>query len=344
MTDSLNFTELLDAYPGAAIVADPVGSLQYCNAAARELFDCDIPRMADIALATKTETRSIERLIKEAAQEARPVIFSGIPNNGYARQITLVATPIIRNEQVKSVVCHVKTSSKRGRFDEIRRDFVANVSHELKTPITGIRLLAEALASTLSKTDTDEDTLYLSRRLEMEARRLASLVADLLDLSKLETAHASKEAVSLTNVAREVSEQFRAAATDKGLELETSFQSRCPKVWADPEQLELLVSNLVDNAIRYTTEGRVNVGVSARNGSVILAVADTGFGIPEADLPRIFERFYRVDKTRSRKTGGTGLGLSIVKHVLSNHKGRIDVQSEVGVGSVFTVKLPAYRR
>lgn len=340
----MNVAELLDAYPGAAIVADALGSLRFCNSAARELFDCDVPKMADIALASKTETRSIERMIKEAAEEARPVTFSGVPSNGYARPITLVATPIIRNEKVKSVVCHVKTSSKRGRFDEIRRDFVANVSHELKTPITGIRLLAEALASTLSKAETDEDTLYLSRRLEMEAKRLANLVADLLDLSKLETGHTSKEAVNFANVVREVSEQYRTTAADKSLELKTSFQSRCPKVWADTEQLELLAGNLVDNAIRYTTEGHVHVSVSAQNSNVIFTVADTGFGIPEADLPRIFERFYRVDKTRSRKTGGTGLGLSIVKHVLSNHKGRIDVKSEVGVGSVFTVKLPAYRR
>lgn len=344
MTESLNVSELLDAYPGAAMVADARGSLQSCNAAARELFDCDVPKMADIVLASKSDNWSIKRMVKEAAEEARLVTFSGVPSNGYARPITLVATPIIRNEKVRSVVCHVKTSSKRGRFDEIRRDFVANVSHELKTPITGIRLLAEALASTLSKAETDEDTLYLSRRLEMEAKRLANLVADLLDLSKLETGHTSKEAVSFTNVAREVSEQYRTAAADKGLELKTSFQSRCPKVWADTEQLELLAGNLVDNAIRYTTEGHVNVSVGAQNSNVIFTVADTGFGIPEADLPRIFERFYRVDKTRSRKTGGTGLGLSIVKHVLSNHKGRIDVQSEVGVGSVFTVKLPAYRR
>jgi signal transduction histidine kinase len=225
------------------------------------------------------------------------------------------------------------------RLDSIRRDFVANASHELKTPAAAIQAAAETIRSAV---DEDPGAVgEFAEQLEREALRMSRIVSDLLDLSRLESGGSTPDEVALDALAHEEVARFDAGARAAGLTLELEAHPG-PRVRGSAKDLALLLRNLVDNAIRYTRPGgSVHVQVGPEGDSMTITVRDTGIGIPTRDLPRIFERFYRVDRARSRETGGTGLGLSIVKHVVDNHGGTIEAQSELGRGTTFTVRLPA---
>lgn len=225
------------------------------------------------------------------------------------------------------------------RLEAVRRDFVANASHELKTPVASIRAAAEILRE--GALDDPPAAARFTEQLERESMRLSRIVSDLLDLSRLETGHEPPERVSLGRLVGEETERLRDEAHAAGvhLEVETDDDAR---IEGSARDLALLVRNLVDNAIGYTPAGgRVDVTVRADPEQVVLEVRDTGIGIPQRDLPRVFERFYRVDRARSRETGGTGLGLAIVKHVAENQGAPVEVTSELGVGTTFTVTFPA---
>ncbi|MET0801323.1 MAG: ATP-binding protein, partial [Actinomycetota bacterium] len=223
-----------------------------------------------------------------------------------------------------------------------RRDFVANASHELKTPAASIQAAAETLRA-VADADPEAVTRFAAQ-LEREARRLSRIVADLLDLSRLEAGSELGEPVRLDVIVREEAERSDDAAREAGVELQVDAARAAPMT-GSARDLSLLVRNLIDNAVRYTPPGgRVDAHVDAGDDGVTLSVADTGVGIPTLELPRVFERFYRVDRARARGTGGTGLGLSIVKHVAENHGGTVSVESELGVGTTFTVRLPASGR
>jgi signal transduction histidine kinase len=238
-----------------------------------------------------------------------------------------------------SVLLVVRDVTEARRVDSIRREFVANASHELKTPAASIQAAAETL-----RTAALEDPAVVPRfaaQLEQEASRLSRIVSDLLDLSRLETGSDLDEEVALDTILRDEGERFETPAREAGVELAVDAMP-VPRIQGSARDLALMVRNLVDNAIRYTRPGGcVKVSLGAVGGHVTLTVADTGLGIPSRDLPRVFERFYRVDRARSRETGGTGLGLSIVKHVAENHGGSVRVESELGAGSTFEVRLPA---
>jgi two-component system phosphate regulon sensor histidine kinase PhoR len=238
-----------------------------------------------------------------------------------------------------TVLLVVRDVTEARRLEAVRRDLVANASHELKTPAASIQAAAETI-----RTAAHEDPTVIPRfaeQLEREAVRLSQIVSDLLDLSRLETGSNLEESLSLDELLREEEPKFRQAAEEASVDLRIDSQL-VPRVRGSARDLSLLVRNLVDNAIRYTKPGgRVDVSVLSDGDEVILSVADTGVGIPTRELPRIFERFYRVDRARSRETGGTGLGLSIVKHVVENHGGTVNVTSELGRGTCFEVRLPA---
>lgn len=237
-----------------------------------------------------------------------------------------------------SVVLVIRDVTETRRLDQVRRDFVANASHELKTPAASIQAAAETI-----RTAALEDPSVIPRfaaQLERESGRLSRIVSDLLDLSRLESGSALDEEVALDAIVRDEGERFEDSASEAGVGLSISA-GHVPRVRGSGRDLALLVRNLVDNAIRYTRPGgRVDVELGLQDGQVVLTVDDTGLGIPARDLPRVFERFYRVDRARSRETGGTGLGLSIVRHVVENHGGRVDVHSELGRGTRFEVHLP----
>nr|MDP9006980.1 ATP-binding protein [Actinomycetota bacterium] len=228
--------------------------------------------------------------------------------------------------------------SERGRLEAMRRDFVANISHELKTPVGAMGLLADTIASE----DDPAVTRRLAHRMTGEALRVGRIIDDLLDLTRIEAEEAPRrEPVGVRTVVDEAVERVRPLSGARHILVDTDEVRPGHWVRADERQLVSAVANLLENACKYSDEGStVEVRSRADGTSVEISVHDHGIGIPERDLERVFERFYRVDRARSRGTGGTGLGLAIVRHVATNHQGQVSVASREGEGSVFTLRLP----
>ncbi|HTU20689.1 MAG TPA: ATP-binding protein [Gemmataceae bacterium] len=241
------------------------------------------------------------------------------------------------------LVLHDTTELRR--LERLRQEFVANVSHELKTPLSVIKVCVETLIDS-AMDDPDHRRQFLEQ-LNSQSNRLHALILDLLSLARIESGEElfDFQAVSVSNVVEACMERHRPRAEAKGQQLEIVPLADAESfvVWADEEALEQILDNLLDNAVKYTPQGgRVTVSWRREGGQVCLEVADTGIGIPPADLPRIFERFYRVDKARSRELGGTGLGLSIVKHLAQAMHGSVRAASRPGQGTTFTVCLPSH--
>lgn len=225
------------------------------------------------------------------------------------------------------------------RLEEVRRDFIANISHELKTPIGAILLLAEALEPA---SDDPEQVLKFAGRLSEEASRLSRITREIIDLSRLQSVDtvASAELVNIDQAIQSAVDQNQVAATANDMTIAVRGSKKV-FVSADETLIVLALHNLIANAIQYSKAGgRVGIGVAVDDGVVEISITDQGVGIPQEDLGRVFERFFRVDQARSRNTGGTGLGLSIVKHVIENHGGDVRVWSQIGHGSTFTIRLP----
>ena len=229
------------------------------------------------------------------------------------------------------------------RLEAVRRDFVANVSHELKTPLTAIKGYVETLLE--GGLDDRENNLRFLRKIETHANRLTALITDLLSLSRIESGEAvsKREAVDVAEVLATSMTRLSPQAEKKGIRFGSRVIETDLKILGDPEALNQIFDNLIDNGIKYTEPGgKVEISLFREDGRVIFEVQDSGVGIPDEDLPRIFERFYRVDKARSRELGGTGLGLSIVRHLTHALSGEVRVRSKPGSGSTFTVTLPAH--
>lgn len=244
-------------------------------------------------------------------------------------------------EDSSGVVLVLYNITNMRRLERVRTDFVANVSHELKTPLTSLQGYVETLLGGAIR--DDEHNVRFLKKIEVQAKRLSSLVSDLLSLARIESTvlSAHVEAVDLREIVTESVNRRRDPIADKQLELTVDLPDTPLLIEAEAEALRQISDNLVDNAISYTREkGTIHVEVRQEEFGAVLRVADTGIGIPEDSLDRIFERFYRVDKGRSRGLGGTGLGLSIVRNLVGRMEGEIRVESELGVGSVFTVILP----
>jgi two-component system, OmpR family, sensor histidine kinase SenX3 len=225
------------------------------------------------------------------------------------------------------------------RTEAMRNDFVANVSHELKTPVGALSLLAEAIEGAA---DDEEAVRRFARRMQKEATRLGALVQDIIELSRLQGADVVQTgtAVDLNSVVAEAVDRNRLTADSKDIQIIVGGKIE-EKIYGDPDLLMTALRNLIDNAIRYAPEhSKVGVGLRFREGLATVSVTDQGPGITAEEQDRIFERFYRIDAARSRQTGGTGLGLSIVKHIISQHGGEVSVWSQPGQGSTFTVRLP----
>jgi two-component system, OmpR family, sensor histidine kinase SenX3 len=241
------------------------------------------------------------------------------------------------------VLLLAEDQTERRRVEEVRRDFVANTSHELKTPVGALALLAETVEDAA---DDPEAVRRFAGRMRQEASRLTNLVQDLITLSRIQAAEPIPDPVpaDLDAVVAEALDRCRMRATVRGIELVAKGTRRL-SVLGDEELLVTALRNLLDNAVAYSPEKTRVVIETRQDGTdaVELSVADQGIGIPERDLERIFERFYRVDPARSRATGGTGLGLAIVKHVTAAHGGIVTVKSKEGAGSTFTLRLPARR-
>lgn len=233
--------------------------------------------------------------------------------------------------------------SEMRRLDAIRRDFVANVSHELKTPIGALSILSEAVQEAA---DDQAAVAKFAARMQSEAKRLSDLVQEIINLSRLQDGDPLKDGkvFGLRGAIEEAIDQTQLSAEQKNIKIIFNFQfdfGDDVSMIGRADQIIMAVHNLVENAVNYSPENtRVVVSLRQKDDLIEISVSDQGIGIPEKDLERIFERFYRVDAARSRETGGTGLGLSIVKHVASNHGGDVSVWSVEGAGSTFTIRLP----
>ena len=255
---------------------------------------------------------------------------------GPPRKVVAVsATPL----STGGAVAMVEDITERSLVDAVRTDFVANISHELKTPVGALAVLAEALSA-----EDDLDVIHrLSGKMVDEALRVGRTIDDLLELSRIELGgEAVKDAVSVSMVIAEAVDRARPLSERRAIDVAAVEASDRMKVLGDRRQLVSALGNLVENAVKYSERGS-KVEVSARSDGqwVEFKVRDYGLGIPTRDLDRIFERFYRVDRARSRETGGTGLGLAIVRHVATNHGGEVSVTSVEGEGSTFVLKVPA---
>jgi len=315
--------------------------IRFANRAASGLFRAPATgwrdqRIAEVGL-PESVAAAIDGTIGPQA-EPSSVVCGPDPQGRHLRVTVLPLNPDERSQRALVAITDV---TERIRTDSMRRDFVANASHELKTPTSAIHLLAEAAATAASDGDA-EQAVEFARQISAESTRLNRLVGDLLDLSRLEGA---PEPGSVSDVRDAVSNALlahRVPATQRGLELKFDDDAAGVDAYvlADPTDLAVALDNLLDNAIKYTEAGGVTVKLTIDDASAIIAVSDSGMGIPAEDLPRIFERFYRVDRARSRESGGTGLGLSLVRHVVERSNGSISVDSELGRGTTFTLTLP----
>lgn len=316
-----------DAMHDGVLLFDGSGQLVYTNEASERHL---VRRPASIA----------QLFPAAAAEAAAAVAASGEPEvvevetASPPRWLRFAATPAGDG----GVLVVVSDETEARRIETIRRDFVVNASHELKTPAASIQAAAEMLREALH--DDPEAVPRFAGTLEHEAARLSRIVADLLDLSRLEAGGAVDETVRLDSLVAEEARRFEERAREAQLTLDVRTDP-VPTLHGSERDLALLVDNLIDNAIRYTPAGgNVDVSVSGSDGGILLRVADTGIGIPQRDLSRVLERFYRVDQGRSRRSGGTGLGLSIVRHVAENHGGSVSLSSELGRGTTVDVTLP----
>ena len=317
----------------AVVLIDPDGRVDYANPRAKDILHGHV-----LDLSRRLLQPDLERLIARAREVmllATEDVVLYVPGPRHARAL---AIPFADG----SIALLLSDLEESRRLDQVRRDFVANVSHELKTPVAGIRALAETAATAFSADDLTTARRFIER-LGTEATRLSGLVSDLLDLSRVEVGQELQTAsVPLAPLLSEAADRARPVAEVKGIDVDVV--SPDVVIEADASQLAMAVKNLVDNAVRYSEGGRVHIASECRPGWIAVTVTDQGIGIPSSEIPRIFERFYRVDKARSRATGGTGLGLAIVRHVAENHGGRVEVASELGSGSTFTLLLPVAKQ
>ena len=284
--------------------------------------------------------KSIVAVINEARAEGQPVsrsleIPSGRFADGQSLSLHVRAAPL----GVKYMLLLVDDHTDEERLNSVRRDFIANVSHELKTPVGAIALLADAIQAA---EDDLERVRGFTKRIHHEAERLGSMTKEIIDLTRIQAENPldDPDLVPIAEVIEEAVDANRVAAEAKQIRISARVIDQAT-VLGDRAMLTMAVKNLVDNAIVYSAEGtHVGVGVRTEGELVEVSVTDKGVGIDVADQQRVFERFYRVDPARSRRTGGSGLGLSIVKHVVQSHRGTVSLWSKPGQGSTFTIRLP----
>jgi two-component system phosphate regulon sensor histidine kinase PhoR len=249
------------------------------------------------------------------------------------RYLSVNVSPLLYKGEISGFVAVFHDITQMKKLEQVRKDFVANVSHEIKTPITAIKGFADTLLE--GAIDDRGDALKFLQTIKANSERINSLVDDLMTISKIELGviRVEKAAVDMADVAESVSSLLGQKAREKGLSLAAAIAPDHRSLTADKDRLAQILTNLVDNAIKFTERGGVTFGVSAEGDRTVLFVEDTGIGIPAKHLPRLGERFYRVDPARSRKMGGTGLGLAIVKHLVRAHGWDMQIESTPGRGT-----------
>jgi two-component system, OmpR family, sensor histidine kinase SenX3 len=325
------FRTALERQPTGVVICGPSGAIEYRNPAAQALAGTHVGALIDGAIT--------EHLLVATRGEPSDEVLDLF---GPPRRVVHIVTQPLDDGRAVGFVTDI---TERRRIDQVRTDFVANVSHELRTPIGALMVLAE----TLSDADDPEIVQRVVRRMQSEAERASHTIDDLLELSHIEGGtQRDVGPVRLSDVVRDAVGRVAELAAANDITLSTldpvdrgGARADQAVVEGDRRQLASAVGNLLENAVKYSDPGDVvQVRVRRHDDAVEIAVTDEGVGIPQRDLDRVFERFYRVDRARSRTTGGTGLGLSIVRHVATNHGGSISVESTEGEGSTFSLRLP----
>ena len=322
--------QVIDALESAGVVLDPSNNVVKASPGAlafglvwnQSLVHPELVKLVDQVRRNGDSVAEELELARGPFGEANIFLFVRVTRLG-ARYVLLLA----------------EDRTESYRLDAVRRDFIANISHELKTPIAAVGLLAEALQAASHEPD---QVRRFAKRLTKESERLARITQEIIELSRLQAADAlaKPDVVDIDSVVALAIDQNRVAADARRITIVSGGDAGA-EVYGDEPLLVVALHNLISNAIVYSSKGsRVGIGVSNADGIVEIAVTDQGIGIPEEDRERVFERFFRIDPARSRRTGGSGLGLSIVKHVVQNHGGDIRVWSQPGSGSTFTIRLP----
>jgi two-component system phosphate regulon sensor histidine kinase PhoR len=327
---------------GVAVV-NAAERLVFANPAFAEILDLDVPpKPGSGLLEVVRQTELIEGV--RHVLHGEPAVHAEIVTGTLKQRHFASTVTSVRAEEAIGAVVVLHDITGLRRLERVRRDFVANVSHELKTPLTAIQGFAETLLGG-AMDDLENRRRFVEIILD-HAQRLALLTDDLLELSQIEADRLELEIrpLRISEVVESCLETSRVMAAEKNIEMRFEAPRPLPEIAADRRRIAEVLQNLLDNAVQYTQPGgRVTVKAESASGTVVLTVADTGIGIPEADQPRIFERFYRVDRARSREAGGTGLGLAIAKHLVEAHGGRMWVESEVGRGSQFHFAVPIFK-
>jgi two-component system, OmpR family, phosphate regulon sensor histidine kinase PhoR len=333
---------LIENMGSGLILIDKRGYINLINKTYKETFNIDAGEYLYRLYHEVIEHKEISSLVEEIFMTEKKIKKQVVlPLSIERRYFEVYGVPIISSHKVwKGVLLVFHEITELKKLEQVRKDFVANVSHELKTPITSIKGFSETL---LDGAMDDKQALeaFLTIILK-ESDRLQSLVEDLLELSRIEQ-HGFKLVVENLDLNKQLSEavtMVEASASEKNITLDLKADNANTIIPGDIYRLKQVFINLLSNAIAYTPNGgAVSVEINNQTEDAIVLVKDTGIGIDKSEISRIFERFYRVDKARSRNSGGTGLGLAIVKHIMEAHKGTIEVQSEVGKGTVFTLKF-----
>ncbi len=344
MNETRNLSKvILDSMGDGVIALDSNGKILTVNPALERMLNLNLKREQIIGKKLMEVIRhyDLDQLLTMVLTNKEPTMQEIKILLPEPRILRVNATPLKRSGgNTVGVVALFRDVTRYQQLEKMRRDFVANVSHELRTPLTSIKGFSETL---LDGALEDEQT---ARRflniMKQEADRLTKLIDDLLKLSRLENKRTilDKEPVDINDIIEQVLFNFKLQAAEKNIKLTKNLSPNLPKISAQKDLLIQVLINLVDNAVKYTpVGGEVSVSSEANKKAVCVSVEDTGPGIPQESLDRVFERFYRVDKARVREAGGTGLGLAIVKHVLELHNGNIKVEN-TGNGTKFTFSLP----
>lgn len=334
-----SFEAILKSIKDGLIILEPKGQILLANQSFREMFRTKEPPEGKHFIEV---IRNIDLLnLLKTAITKKDGVAEEITLKRDNENITLIAKsmPVLDSDgNISFLIVILNDITKLKKLENIRREFVANVSHELKTPVTAIKGYAEALLDGALE-DRDNAAKFIEI-IKTQSDRLNSLIEDILTLSRIESGDIKieKEMVNLDEIISSVFQIFAEKAQKKGISLEREIEPDL-SILADKNRLTQILINLVDNGIKFTEKGYVKVRLYRKNGKKALSVEDTGIGIPKEHLPRIGERFYRVDKARSRQLGGTGLGLAIVKHLVMAHDWQFSIESEPGVGTKVIITI-----
>lgn len=329
---------ILSSMADGVITLDREGSVMVTNPPANEfigawLYDqgYEVEESGELP---KELQETFNKVVEEEKEQMGEIVVQG-------RNWVILMTPLYDKQYVRGAVAVLRDMTEERLHDKLRKDFIANVSHELRTPISMLQGYSEAIIDGIA--ETEEEKTELAQIIYDESLRMGRLVNELLDLARMEAGHIqlAAEQMNISDFCRRVLKKFQGVAREHGIKLEDEVFDIEKPVLADADRIEQVLTNLIDNAIRHTSEeGKVTLRVESFHNGVKIDIKDTGSGIPEEDLPFVFERFYKADKARTRGRSGTGLGLAIVKNIVEAHNGKVSAHSKLNEGTTFSVFLP----